>query len=161
MGRRNDDFVDHERADRALRQLLARAGEPTQLAPPPDLVTRTMRRLPAAPPAQVARVEARRRAVRLMAGVFVVGAIVALALLGLADVLNGGLRLALLFGDGGGGLSRVLLTLSLLAKPLLYTVGSVGAPLLLAGGAALIGAGWLWWRLIQRTPVYHSAEHAL
>jgi hypothetical protein len=35
------------------------------------------------------------------------------------------------------------------------------APLLLAGGAALIGAGWLWWRLIQRTPVYHSAEHAL
>ena len=161
MGRRNDDFVDHERADRALRQLLARAGEPTQLAPPPDLVTRTMRRLPAAPPAQVARVEARRRAVRLMAGVFVVGAIVALALLGLADVLNGGLRLALLFGDGGGGLSRVLLTLSLLAKPLLYTVGSGGAPLLLAGGAALIGAGWLWWRLIQRTPVYHSAEHAL
>ena len=46
MGRRDDDFLDDKRAEAALRQVLARLDEPAEVAPPPDLVTRTARRLP-------------------------------------------------------------------------------------------------------------------
>src|SRR5919108_521990 len=97
MGRRDDNFLDDERAERAFRRLLALAS--------------------------------------------------------LLDALEGGSQVSLLF-NGESGLSRVLLTLHLLAKPLLWTVGSVGAPLLLAGGAAAAGAGGLWWWLLRRTPAY-------
>ncbi len=133
MGYRNDDFVNDERADAALRQALERLQALDQLAPPPDLVARTARRLPAAPPAVAAGQIARR---------------------------SGGERLARLFGDGGSGLSRGLLTIQLLAKPLWHSVGSGGAALLITGMVALACACWLWWWTLRRTPIYY-AENAL
>lgn len=160
MGRRDDNLLDDERADVALRQLLARAGEPSRVPPPPDLVARTARRLPAEPPARAARRAARRRAVRLAIGATLLCVMALPALVSLLDTLGGGSPFGLLFGDGAGGLSRALLALHLLAKPLLWTVGSVGAPLLLAACLAACGAGWLWWWLLRRTPAYAFGENA-
>ena len=61
MGSRDDRFLDDERADARMLQLLARMGEPIQADLPPDIVTRTARRLPSEPPALAARRAARRR----------------------------------------------------------------------------------------------------
>jgi hypothetical protein len=140
-----------------VRRLLARSGEPVHLPPPPDLVTRTGRRLPPVPPVLAARIAARRRTTRLAIYTLVFGAIALVALVSLLDVLGGRPQLALLFGDGGSGLSRALLTLHLLAKPLVRTVGAIGAPLLVLGGVVVIGAGWMWW-LLRRPPAYSFME---
>jgi hypothetical protein len=159
MGSRDGNFLDDERADALMLRLLARADEPHHASPPADIVTRTARRLPSVPPALAARRVARKRMVRLtlIAAVTVVLALV--ALVSLAGVFGGDPRLALLFGDGGSGLSRALLTLHLLAKPLVRTVGAVGAPILLAGALALIGGGWLWRWLLWSAPAYAHAEN--
>ena len=156
MGRRDNNFLDDERADAALRRLLARLGQPAQVDPPPDLVTRIARQLPTEPPALAARRMAQRAALRMAVRTVVGAVLVLVALLSVWSTLGGGPQIALLFGDGGSGFSRVLLTLQLLAKPLLRTVGAVGLPSLLAGAAALAGAAWLWWQLVRRTPVYYA-----
>jgi hypothetical protein len=152
MGYRNDDFIDDERADAKLRQALERLQALDQLPPPADLVTRTARRLPAAPPALAARQIARRAVWRATA---IAGAVALLVLLGAIGVFGGGERLARLFGDGGSGVSRVLLTIQLLAKPLWHSVGSGGAVLLATGVVALAAAAWLWWWALRRTPIYY------
>jgi hypothetical protein len=159
MGSRDDHFLDDERADALMRRVLARVGEPALAAPPPDLVTSTARRLPAQPPALAARLAARRRAIRLALGALAFGLVALAALIGLAGTLGGDPRLALLFGDGASGLSRALLTLHLLAKPIVRVVGAAGVPLLLAGALALIGGGWLWRRLLLPVPAYAYAEN--
>ena len=156
MGRRDDDIVDDARAEAVLRHTLARLGEPSELAPPPDLVTRTARRLPAARPAIAARNAARAAALRLAIGAGVGSVLLLIALVGVWSALGGGPQLALLFGDGAGGLSRALLMLQLFAKPLLHSLGALGAPALLGGFAAIVGAGWLWWLLLRRTPVQYA-----
>ena len=160
MGYRNDDFVNDERADAALRQALERLQALDQVAPPPDLVARTARRLPAASPAVAASQIARRAVLGFVARSVIAGVVVLIALLGVAGVLGGGERLARLFGDGGSGLSRGLLTVQLLAKPLWHSVGSGGAALLITGLVALACAAWLWWWTLRRTPIYY-AENAL
>ncbi|MFL5806647.1 MAG: hypothetical protein ACJ8CR_33585 [Roseiflexaceae bacterium] len=99
MGSRDDHFVDDERADALMRRLLARANAPIP-EPPPDLVTRTARRLPAAPPALAAARAARRRMIRIAIGAAVLGAVALVALIGLAGVASGNPHLALIFGDG-------------------------------------------------------------
>ena len=156
MGYRDDDIVDQDRADAALRRALERL-QALDAAPPPDLVTKTVRRLPAVPPAVAARQQAQRAflgaALRLAAAL----ALALVLLLGIASVLGAGGRLALLFGDGGAGLSRALLTVQLLAKPLWHSLG-IGGALPLAVAAA-VGAGWLWWWMLRRTPIY-STENA-
>jgi hypothetical protein len=157
MGSRDDRFLDDDRADALMRRVLARMGEPAQAAPPPDLVTSTARRLPAEPPALAARLASRRRAARLALSGLAQGLVALVALIGLAGTLGGDPRLALLFGDGAGGLSRALLTLHLLAKPIVRAMGMASAPLLLAGALALIGGGWLWRRLLL-VPAYAYAE---
>src|SRR6266508_156076 len=48
------------------------------------------------------------------------------------------------------------LTVALLAKPLLRTAGVAGGLWMLAGLLALAGIGWLWWRLLRRTPVVYA-----
>jgi hypothetical protein len=159
MRRRDDDFLDDERADALIRRMLARANEPTQVPAPPDLVTRTARRLPAEPPALAARHEARVRVIRLMLSAAVVALVALVALLGVMSALGGEAQIALMFGDGTSGLSRALLMLQLLAKPLLRTVGGIGAPVLLGGMVALLVAGWSWWWLLRRTPAYSYAEN--
>ena len=148
MGSRDDHFLDDDRADALMRRLLARTGEPTLAAPPPDLVTSTVRRLPAEPPTLAARLATRRRIARLTLGVLAFGLVALVALIGLAGTLGGDPRLALLFGDGASGLSRALLTLHLLAKPIVRALTTAGAPLALAGALALLGGGWLWRRLM-------------
>jgi hypothetical protein len=156
MGSRDDNFLDDERADAALRRLLARSGQPAPAPPPSDLVTRTLQLLPPEPPAVAAREVARRAAVRFALRVMLVGALALVAMLGIWSALGGGVRLALIFGDGARGASRALLTLELLAKPLLRTVGSAGGAWLLAAIVALAAAGWLWVRLLRRTPIYYA-----
>src|SRR5262249_2984759 len=148
MGSRDDHFIDDERADALMRRLLARADQPISAPPPPDLVTRTARRLPAAPPALAAANAARRRTMRIAIGTTILGAFVLVGVVGLAGVISGTPSLALLFGDGGQGLSRALLMLHLLAKPIVRAIGAVGAPLLLASALGLLAGGWLWWQLL-------------
>jgi hypothetical protein len=152
MGSR-DDHLDDERADALMRRILVRANAPAP-EPPPDLVTRTTRRLPNAPPARAAR----RRRMRIGVGAAVLGAVAFVALIGLAGIVSGNPRLALIFGDGAQGLSRLLLMLHLLAKPIVRMIGAAGAPLLLASILALFGGGWLWWRLLP-APAYVYAEN--
>src|SRR5207249_1251499 len=99
---------------------------------------------------------AARRAVRRLALRVMLAVVLALiSLAGIWSVLGGGPSLALLFGNGVSGLSRTLLTVELLAKPLLRTVGAGGGLWMLAGLLALVGVGWLWWRLLRRTPVVY------
>jgi hypothetical protein len=159
MGYRNDDFLDDERADARFRQALGRLQALDQVAPPTDLVTRTARRLPAASPEIAARRATRRAALGLAARVAIAGLVALIALLGVAGVFGAGERLARLFGDGGGGISRAVLTVQLLAKPLWHSLGSGGAALLVAGILGLAGAAWLWWWALRRTPIYY-AENA-
>ncbi len=156
MGSRDDRVIGDERADALMRRLLARADEPA-LAPP-DLVTRSIRRLPAAPPALAARQSVRRRMLRIAITAAMLGAAALVALVGLAGTISGNSQLALLFGDGSQGLSHVLLTLHLLAKPIVRAFGQVGIPVLLASVFALLAGGWLWWRLLP-TPAYVYAEN--
>jgi hypothetical protein len=115
-----------------------------------------MRRLPQQPPAAAARAAALRARRRTAIVVALAGALALIALLGIWSVLGGGPSLALLFGDGVGGLSRALLTLELLSKPLLRTAGGGGGRLMIAGLLALAGAIWLWWRMLRRTPVVYT-----
>jgi hypothetical protein len=154
MGRR-DDFLDDERAEDAIRRVLARLDEPSAVPSPPDLVTRTARRLPGVAPAIAARDAARAARVRLALAVVIALALGLFAALGIWSALGSGEQLALLFGDGAGGLSRAVLTLQLLSKPLLRAVTGAGAAALVGGLVALAAAAWLWWWLLQRTPVQY------
>lgn len=159
MGRADDRFLDDERADDALRRRLAQAGEPAFAPPPPDLISRAARRLPAAPPALAARASRRRRAARVVL-LSVAGALAALAALAsVADALVGRGQVALLFGDGASGLSRALLALHLLVKPALWSIGGLGAPLLAAAVVTAAVAGWLW-LLLARAPGAAQMEQA-
>ncbi len=149
MGYRDNDIIDDERADAALRRALERIHALDQVAPPPDLVTQTGRRLPAMPPAAAARQLARRRLLRVGGRVALFALCALIVLLGVAGLAGG--RVALLFGDGASGVSRTLLMVQLLAKPLWHSLGSGGAVAVVVG---LAGAVWLWWWTLQRTPIY-------
>jgi len=156
MGSRDNYVKDDQRHDELLLRLLERSGQPAAAVPPPDLVTRTLQRLPRELPAVAGQAAARRAVRRLVLRAMLAGALVLIGLLGIWSVLGGGLSLALMFGNGVGGLSRALLTMELLAKPLLRTAGTGGGLWMLAGLLALAGVGWLWWRLLRRTPVVYA-----
>jgi hypothetical protein len=155
MGSRDDKFLDDERADAALLRLLARSGQPSHAPHPPDLVTRTLRLLPPEMPAIAARKAARRAVAGLALRCVLAGALLLIALLGIWSAFGGGAQLAMLFGNGAQGISRTLLMLELLAKPLLRTVAAAGGVWLLAAIVVIGGAGWLGLRLLLRTPVYY------
>jgi hypothetical protein len=152
MGSRNDNFIDDERADALMLRLLARNDEPTLALPPPDLVTRTARQLPIEPPALAIQKATRRRLLRVALALFLLLAFALVALVGLAGMLAGEPRLALLFGDGTSGISRLLLTLHLLSKPLVRSVATVGLPSVVVLLLALLTGGWLWRRLVLAPP---------
>ena len=155
MGSRDNHIIDDQRHDELLLRLLERSGQPAAVTPPPDLVTSTLRRLPHEPPA-IAKLAVTRRARRRLAlRVMLAGVLALIGLVGIWSVLGGGPSLALMFGNGVSGLSRVLLTVELLAKPLLRTAGAGGGLWMLAGLLALTGVGWLWWRLVRHTPVVY------
>ncbi len=160
MGHRDDRLerlAADERAEAALRRALALLDEPQLAEPPPDLVARSMRRLPNMTPAESARVAQRLAAIRLAMRLGLLALALLILLLGLAGLA--GSQLALLFGDGGAGLSRALLTLQLLAKPVWRAVGSLGAAGLVSASTALVGGAALWWWLVRRAPVF-ATEHA-
>jgi len=148
--------IDDQQYDQLLLRLLERSGQPAAAEPPPDLVTRTLRVLPQELPAVAGRAAARRAGRRLVVRVMLALFMLLIALLGIWSVLGGGPSLALMIGNGVSGLSRVLLTLELLAKPLLRTAGVGDGLWMLAGLLALAGVGWLWWRLLRRTPVVYA-----
>jgi hypothetical protein len=160
MGSRDNHMIDDQPHEDLLRRLLERSGQPAAAPPPVDLVTRTLRRLPQELPAVAGQAAARRAGRRLALRVTLAVALALIGLLGIWSVLGGGPSLALMFGDGVSGLSRALLTVELLAKPLLRTAGARGGLWMLAGLLALAGVGWLWWRLLRRTPVVY-AERAV
>ena len=160
MGSRNNHTIDDQRYDELLLRLLERSGQPAAAPAPPVLVTRTLRRLPQELPAVAGQAAARRASRRLALRVTLALALAMVGLLGIWSVLGGGPSLALMFGDGVSGLSRALLAIQLLAKPLLRTAESGGGLWMLAGLLALAGVGWLWWRLLRRTPVVY-AERAV
>jgi hypothetical protein len=155
MGSRDNHVIDDQRHDELLHRLLERSGQPTAVPPPPDLVTRTLRRLPQELPAVAGQAAARRAVRRLALRVMLAAVLALISLAGIWSVLGGGPSLALLFGNGVSGLSRTLLTVELLAKPMLRTAGAGGGLWMLAGLLALVGVGWLWWRLLRRTPVVY------
>ncbi len=160
MGSRDNHMIDDQRHDELLLRLLERSGQPIAAVPPPDLVTRTLRRLPQELPAVAAQAAARRAVHRLVLRVMLTVVLALIGLLGIWSVLGSGQSFALMFGNGVSGLSRALLTVELLAKPLLRTAGAGGGVWMLAGLLALAGIGGLWWRLLRHTPVVY-AERAV
>lgn len=156
MGSRDNRVIDDPRYDELLLRLLERSGQPAAAEPPPDLVTRTMRLLPQEIPAMVGRAAIRRARRRLALRVILVIAVALIAVFGIWSVFGGGPSLALMVGNGVSGLSRVLLTAELLAKPLLRTAGIGDGLWMLAGLLALAGLAWLWWRMLLRTPVVYA-----
>lgn len=141
MGSRRDDLIDNENddaAEAALRRALAHLGEPTLVEPPADLVTRTMRQVPAMPPAAAAR----SRQIRQL-GYWALSAVLVFCALVIASGMLGSGPLPALVGDGTSGLGHTLLTIQLALKPLLRTIGSAGVPLLLGGLLALAANSWL------------------
>lgn len=110
MRTRANEPLDAE--DENFRQTLARFGEPRQIAAPPDLVVRTARRLPHAPPAVVyRRVFLRRFAVLCLGMLVLMGALLLLWL-----AWSGGPAVPLL-GNGNSVIGRSVLTIQLLLKP--------------------------------------------
>lgn len=159
MRHRDDDFLENDRAEADLRRLMARWGEPAHVAPPPDLVTRMARRLPSEPPALTARLVARRRRLRLAVAVFAAAPLMLVALLSLLNAIGVGPQPALLFGDGSAGISRLLLMLQLMAKPLLGSMFTAGVPLLLASALAVAVFVGIWRWMVRRTPGYAYPEN--
>jgi hypothetical protein len=115
-----------------------------------------LRQLPQELPAVAERAAVRRAGRRLALRVMLALVLALIGMLGIWSVLGGGPSLALLFGDGVSGLSRALLAVELLAKPLLRTAGAAGGLWILAGLLALTGVGWLWLQLLRRTPVVYA-----
>jgi hypothetical protein len=126
-----DDILDDERAEARFRDMLARFGEPADIATPPDLVTRAARRLPHIAPAQAAR-HGRRW---LLAGI-AAAALFALLALGAWAMLMVDPALA-----GQASVVRALLTLQLVLKPIFGILAVLGLPLLMVGVAAALGSG--------------------
>lgn len=134
-----DDGLDAAEAD--TRRLLARYGEPSTLEPPSDLADRVIGALSAPSPQPVSRL-------RWIYGGVMLLSIVALVAFGSWGVLLDSSGPAHLFGDLSGGLSQLLLLLTLAAKPLINLLLTAGAATL-AVLAAIFGGSWLWWQLLR------------
>lgn len=129
----------------ATRRLLARWGEPAAAPPPPALNARVLAALAGRPPRRAAR-----RA-RPLLGALALAIVAPLLLLGIWGVLGDSLGPASLAGDPAGGLGRLLLGLTLAAKPLVNLLLGAGA-YGLAAFALLLAGAWLWWRLVRVAP---------
>ena len=152
MGRGDDselslDTFDPADDEAAVRQALARWGEPAQAPPPPALVARV----------QTALMEGRvvhdrpRRARRSWVWAF--GALLTpLVLLGIWGVFLDSAGPARLFGDPAAGPAQWVLLLTLAAKPLLNALLLTG-PVVLALALGAAAAAWLWWRTVHNGAV--------
>lgn len=159
MGRRDDDRLTPDAdaaADAAMRRLLARYDQPAFRAPPPGLTNRVLMQLPTAPPAAAAAGARRRRRRRTALMGAAVGVAALLLALGLWGVFGDSSGPATLLGGGADGFGRLLLVLTLAAKPLVHSLLAPGLPLLLLFGAGAVALAWLWWRLAQQSPIERS-----
>lgn len=148
MGRGDDSKLSldqFELADdeAAVRQALARWGEPAPAPPPPALAARVQAALAEGRP-----IRDRPRRVRRSWAWMAAALLVPLLLLGGWGVFLDSTGPAGLFGDASGGLAQGLLALTLAAKPLLNALAGAGplAPALIAFAGM---AGWLWWRSVR------------
>jgi hypothetical protein len=130
----------------AFRQLLARHEEPA-LAQAARLSERVRAKLPeAAPPRALRQEQARLARRRVWAGVLLAGLLVLLSLGAWSVLIDSSLPVRTL---GGSGLDKGLLALTLLAKPLVSTLASVGPLPYLIGALMLLVGGLLWWLLLD------------
>jgi len=147
MGRGDNQLTPDDEvlaaAEAETRRLLARYGQPRAVEPPAELAGRVINALADLPPPQGSS-----KLRRIYAGAILIGLAVAFAL-GVWGVLLDSSGPARLFGDLGGGLSELLLILTLAAKPLINLLIAAGAATL-AVLAAIIGGSWLWWQLLRR-----------
>jgi hypothetical protein len=151
MGSRNNPFVKKERADVAMQRVLREFNQPTMPEPPPDLVSRTLKRLPNMPPAQAARMLRRKQRVRTLVRVVLFLCSIFIAVVGCVALL-GGTQWALLFGNGESGVSRIWLMSALALKPLTHTIG-LSQPSIVAVALVFITISMAcWWWLIRSTP---------
>jgi hypothetical protein len=144
MGRGDNQLTPDDDALAAVeaetRRLLARYGQPHAVEPPAALAGRVMKAL-AEPPRPARRLR------RLYMAAIMSCLCVALAL-GAWGVLLDSSGPARLFGSLGG-LSELLLILTLAAKPLINLLLGAGAATL-AFIAAIVVGSWLWWQLLRR-----------
>lgn len=158
MGRGDDAELTPSDAELAAaeaetRGLLARFAEPSSLTAPETLTAQVLARLPA----QLPRAAPRSLAwTRMLGGAFA-AALAALVALGIWGVLADSFGPARLAGGADAALGQLLLLLTLAAKPLVNLLGALGPGVLLAA-VTLAVAGWLWWRLVQHTPLVVPAE---
>ncbi|MBX0328556.1 hypothetical protein K2Z83_12800 [Oscillochloris sp. ZM17-4] len=146
MGHRDSQLTPDDAlatAEAETRRLLARYGEPSVADPPADLARRVIDGLSDLPPAHPTS-----RLRQIYGGVIGV-CMIALLSLGVWGVLLDSSGPAHLFGDMGGGLSQLLLLLTLAAKPLINLLLTAGAATM-AVIVAIIGGSWLWWQLLRR-----------
>jgi hypothetical protein len=155
MGYRDNTDLDDEQVDALMARVLGDMRAP--VLPPPDLVTRTARRLPPVPPRIAAQHAQHHHMFRKVVLWFLAVATVFVVLIGVAGIFSGNPYFALLFGDGSHGLSQMLLSLSLLAKPIVRAPGMLGYPVIFASLSVLVGSIWLWVRLLP-LPAYVYAE---
>jgi len=150
MGYRDDNILADDRADAALKRLLD-TDMALPRAAPPDLVARTLNRLPPVPPARAAQHQAtRRRQMRIGAACLAVP-LVLVAVWNVVSVVGSAPQMAFLFGDGRSGASSALLSVQLAAKPFWNTLGSLNRTLLAGGLLLAAGGAALWWRLVRNS----------
>lgn len=147
-----------EQANDSLYQALDQAGYLHPKTPPSDLVTRTLRHLPQVAPATAQRTSKRRHTWRVVTTGAAIAVVLFVVFAGMWNTFGVHSPVVFTFGEGDSGISRLLLTLHLMSKPLVRSLGSLAPSLLFIGTFIAIGSAWLWWFLIQRTPVYAIAE---
>lgn len=149
MGYRDDNILADDRVDAALKRLLDTDMALPRAAVPPDLVARTLNRLPPVPPARAAQHQATRRRQIRIGAVCLAIPIVLVAVWNVGSVVGSAPQMAFMFGDGRSGASSALLSVQLAVKPFWNTLGSLNRGLL-AGGLLLAAvAAALWWRLVR------------
>ncbi|NTV99854.1 MAG: hypothetical protein HGA19_00950 [Oscillochloris sp.] len=137
----SDDALNAAEAE--TRRLLARYGQPSYVDPPADLADRVLRVINTPPPS---RPDSQFR--RLSGWVILVG-FIALIAYGSWGVLLDSSGPARLFGDLNGGLSQIILLLTLTAKPLINLLLTAGVATFIVL-LALVGGGWFWWLLLRQ-----------
>lgn len=150
--RDNELSVDTAAEEAALRRLLEAYDEPQPVFALPGLAERVITRLPTEPPAVLA-VARRRAGIRRRITTALYGALAFMLLaIGAWGVLLDSSGPARLFGEPSGGLARLVLLLTLAAKPLVNLLLAAG-PLLPLGLLLFAGSAWLWWRIVRREPL--------
>lgn len=158
MGRRTSNVMTDKQADDSLYQALEQAGYLHPKTPPSDLVTRTLRQLPQIAPAKAQRTAQKQQLWHVVTVSTAIALVLCVVFAGVWNTFGMHSPVVLTFGDGSSGISQLLLTLHLMSKPLVRSFGSLVPSLLFIGTFIAVGSAWLWWIVIQRTPVYAIAE---